>query len=244
MNKGRFLKRVFEIIPGGLSWGIIISLVVLSVKYPVASAIVIITFDFYWIIRTVYLTTLLIMAHRQISCQKKEDWLARCLGQKLQKGWSDLHQLIIFPVYNEGLEVLRPSLSALSRSHYPKEKFIVVMAFEERNPHAQDNALILEREFSGKFGAYISTFHPDNLPGESRTKGANATWAAKAAKRFIDSRGIGHEHVIVSCFDADSCVEPEYFGCRKQNRKMGNLGQPVRRSQTVHSAASQTNRSH
>ena len=213
MNKVRVLKRVFEIIPGALSLGIIISLILLSVKYPVASAIVIITFDFYWIIRTVYLTTLLIMAHRQISCQKREDWLARCLGLRQQDDWSCLHQLVIFPVYNEGLEVLRPSLLALSKSHYPKEKFIVVMAFEERNPQAQDNALVLEREFSGKFGTYISTFHPDNLPGESRTKGANATWAAKAAKRFIDAQGISHEHVIVSCFDADTCVEPEYFGC-------------------------------
>jgi len=213
MNKARILKRTLEIIPGGLSWGIIISLVLLSIKYPVASAIVIITFDFYWIIRTVYLTTLLIMAHRKISCQKGEDWLGRCSGLAQEMGWSDLYQLIIFPVYNEGLEVLRPSLLALSMSHYPKEKFIVVMAFEERGSHSHENGLALEREFSSKFGAYLSTFHPDGLPNESRTKGANATWAAKAAKKFINDRGIGFEHVIVSCFDADTCVEPEYFGC-------------------------------
>ncbi|MFA5350879.1 MAG: glycosyltransferase family 2 protein [Candidatus Omnitrophota bacterium] len=213
MNKARILKRVFEIIPGSLSWGIIILLIILSVKYPIASAVVIITFDFYWIIRTIYLTTLLIMAHRQISCQKGEDWLGRCLSLGQQKNWLDLYQLVIFPIYNEGLEVLRPSLTALSMSHYPKEKFIVVMAFEERGSRAHDNALALEKEFGSKFGAYLSTFHPDNLPGESRTKGANATWAAKAAKKFIDARGIGCEHVIVSCFDADTCVEPEYFGC-------------------------------
>jgi len=213
MSKSRFLKRVFEIIPGGLSWGIIIALIMLSIKYPVASAVIIITFDFYWIIRTVYLTTLLIMAHHQISCQKGEDWLKRCLSLAPEKGWPDLFQLVIFPVYNEGLEVLRPSLAALGSSHYPREKFIVVMAFEERGAQAHDNALALEKEFSGKFGAYLSTFHPDMLPGESRTKGANATWAAKAAKKLIDARGIGCEHVIVSCFDADTCVEPEYFGC-------------------------------
>ncbi|MFA5231262.1 MAG: glycosyltransferase family 2 protein [Candidatus Omnitrophota bacterium] len=213
MNNPRILKRVFEIMPGSISWGVIISLILLSIKYPVASAIVIISFDFYWIIRTVYLTTLLIMAHHRISCQKGEDWLGRCLSLGREKAWADLYQLIIFPVYNEGLEVLRPSLAALSASHYPKEKMIVVMAFEERSPHAHDNALALEKEFSGKFGAYLSTFHPDMLAGESRTKGANATWGALAAKKYIDARGIGCEHVIVSCFDADTCVEPEYFGC-------------------------------
>ncbi len=207
------LKRSLEVIPGALSWGIIILLIALSVRYPVAGAMVIITFDFYWIIRTVYLTTLLIMAHHRISCQKGEDWLKRCLALGAGSGWRDLYQLVIFPVYNEGLEVLRPSLSALSSSHYPKDKFIVVMAFEERSPQSRANAVALENEFSGEFGVYLSTFHPDGLPGESRTKGANATWAAKAAKKLIDTRGIRREHVLVSCFDADTCVEPEYFGC-------------------------------
>jgi len=111
------------------------------------------------------------------------------------------------------LEVLRPSLDALSASHYLKEKFIVVVAFEERNIAARKNAQILEKEFGAKFGAYLSTFHPDGLAGERRTKGANATWAAKAAKSYIDSQEIPYERVVASCFDADTCVEPEYFGC-------------------------------
>jgi len=213
MNKAKILKRVFEIIPGGLSWGIILLLIFLSIVHPVASAVIIITFDFYWIIRTVYLTTLLIMAHHRLSAQKNKDWLKCCLNLPQGKGWAELYQLVIFPVYNEGLEVLRPSLAALDVTHYPKEKIIVVMAFEERNKLAAGNALILKKEFSAKFGAYLSTFHPDGLPGESRTKGANATWAAKAARSFLDTRSIAYEHVVISCFDADTCVDPEYFGC-------------------------------
>ena len=213
MNKARLLKRVLEIIPGGLSWGIIILLILLAFLHPVASAMVIISFDFYWIIRTVYLTTLLIMAHQRLFQQKNEDWLARCRSLSLSLGFSQLYQVVIFPVYNEGLEVLRPSLTALSASHYPMEKIIVVMAFEERNISAHDNALILEEEFRGKFGSYLSTFHPDDLPGEARTKGANATWAAKAARKFLDARGIAYEQVVISCFDADTCVDQEYFGC-------------------------------
>ena len=213
MNKTLTLKRIFEIIPGGLSWSIIVSLILLSFLHPVSSAIIIISFDFYWIIRTVYLTTLLVMAHSRLFRQRNEDWLARCLSLTSNLGFLELYQVVIFPVYNEGLEVLRPSLAALSGSHYPKEKIIVVMAFEERNNQAHDNALILEQEFSGRFDAYLSTFHPDGLPGESRTKGANATWAAKAVRKFLDNRGIAYEQVVVSCFDADTCVDKEYFGC-------------------------------
>ncbi len=213
MNKARILKRVFEIIPGGLSWGIIISLILLSIACPIASAVIIITFDFYWIIRTIYLTTLLIIAHHKLSRQKGENWLERCLSLDQNKGWLNLYQLVIFPVYNEGLEVLRPSLSAMAAAHYPKEKIIVVMAFEERNKLARSKALILEKEFSANFGAYLSTFHPDGLAGESRTKGANATWAARKAKSYLDTRGIAYKDALISCFDADTCVDPEYFGC-------------------------------
>ncbi len=213
MNKSIFSRRFFEILPGSLSWGIIISLILLSIFYPVLSAIIIITFDFYWIIRTVYLTTLLIMAHHKLFRQKNKDWLKQCLNLPADKGFSQLYQVVIFPVYNEGLEVLRPSLEALSACHYPKEKFIVAIAFEERSIQAHKNAGILEEEFSAKFGAYLSTFHPDGLVGESRTKGANATWSAKAVKEFLDTKGIAYEQVMVSCFDADTCVEAQYFGC-------------------------------
>ena len=57
------------------------------------------------------------------------------------------------------------------------------------------------------------TRHPDNIPGEVKVKGANAAWGAKALKGFIDSKRIKYEHVIISCFDADTCAEKEYFGC-------------------------------
>jgi len=213
VNRSLILKRILEIIPGGLSWCIIVSLILLSFLHPVSSAVIIISFDFYWIIRTLYLTTLLVMAHSRLFRQKNEDWLGRCEGLSLDLGFSDLYQVVIFPVYNEDLDVLRPSLLALSGSHYPKDKIIVVMAFEKRNVHASERALILEEEFSGKFGVYLSTFHPDGLPGESRTKGANATWAAKAVRKFLDTQGIAYEQVVISCFDSDTCVDKEYFGC-------------------------------
>lgn len=206
------VKRCLEIIPGAISWGTIILLVVLAVSRPILCAVLIIIFDFYWIIRTTYLTTLLVVAHRKLYREKERDWLGACL--RLTKAdWQKFYHLVIFPVYKEGPEVLRPSLEALRQSHYPKEKLIVVVAFEERNSNASQNAKILEEEFQAVFFGYLSTFHPDRLTGEARTKGANATWAAKKAKEFLKNRCIAHEDVIVSCFDADTCVDKEYFGC-------------------------------
>jgi cellulose synthase/poly-beta-1,6-N-acetylglucosamine synthase-like glycosyltransferase len=207
------LKRLLEIIPGAFSWGIIIFLILLAVVNPVACAVIIIVFDFYWIIRTLYLTTLLFMAHNKLHRQRDRSWLKECLSAELKDKFHGLYQLVIFPVYKEGLDILRPSLEAILSADYPKDKLAVIVAFEERNPQSRETAVILEREFKDNFFFYLSTFHPDGIKGEGRTKGANATWAAKKAKEAFGRLGIRDEAVVVSCFDADTCVEKEYFGC-------------------------------
>ncbi len=213
MSTTQGLRRFLEIIPGFTSWGIIILMVALSIWRPVLCAALIIIFDFYWVIRTAYLTTLLIMARRKLFNQKDKDWLADCevLGPK--KDWQRLYHLIIFPVYKEGAGILSSSLEALKECHYPKEKMIVVVSFEERDSQCKEKAKILEKEFKASFLGYLSTFHPDRLPAEARAKGANATWAAKHAKEFLSTKLIPYEDVIISCFDADTCVDREYFGC-------------------------------
>ncbi len=213
MSDTRKIKRILEIIPGAASWSIIIFLILLAVWQPVACAVLVIVFDFYWIIRTLYLSTLLVLAHQKLYRQKNKDWLKECLQLNPAGEWQKLYHLIIFPVYKESPEILRPSLEALRNCHYPKEKMVVVVAFEERNPDSGNNAEALEKEFKNEFFGYLSTFHPDSLPGETRTKGANATWAAKKAKEYLSWQYISCETVIVSCFDADTCVEKEYFGC-------------------------------
>lgn len=213
MNKEYILQRNLEEIPGMLSWGAIAFLVTLSFFKPVACAVIIIAFDFYWIIRTVYLTTLLVMAYRKLTQQRNIDWLKLCRELNLKTHWEDIYHLVIFPVYKEGLDILRPSLKAIQHAHYPKEKMIVVMAFEERHNLSLQHAKVLAEEFKGVFFRFITTSHPDNLAGEKRTKGANATWAAKQAKDAIEKLGIALERVVLSCFDADTCVDKEYFGC-------------------------------
>jgi len=202
--------RFLEMVPGGASWAVIIALVVLAVFSPVVSAVAVIVFEFYWIVRTLYLTTLLLMAHRQLLKQKNTDWLA--LGRGLP-GFDGLFQLVIFPVYKEGLEILRPSLEALKNSSYPAERIIVVLSFEDRFKPARQLSEVLAREYESAFYGYITTFHPDGIPGEERMKGANATWAGQRARDFIEGKGIPLENVVVSCFDADTCCHKEYLAC-------------------------------
>ncbi len=132
--------------------------------------------------------------------------------------YRSLYQVVIFPNYKEDVGVLNAALEALSRSNYPLDRFIVVMAFEGREgePAKRRAKQILER-FGNKFYHLMATFHPSGLPNERAVKGANATWAARQVKEFLLEKNIPLESVLASCFDADTCVAPEYFGCLTYN---------------------------
>jgi hypothetical protein len=132
--------------------------------------------------------------------------------------WKSIRHLVIFPTYREGIEILRASLNALLKADYPSERMIVVLAFEEREGiSAYRKAKRLRQEFGSSFGALLTTFHPDGLPGEARVKGANMAWAARQIRQYFDREGISYDRVILSAFDADTCVDRPYFGCLTYN---------------------------
>ena len=69
MTKDRFYRRLFEIIPGFLTWATLGSLFILAFIRPLWVAIFVITFDLYWVIRICYLTFLLVFAYRRLGIE-------------------------------------------------------------------------------------------------------------------------------------------------------------------------------
>lgn len=207
-----FSKRTFEIMPAFISWSIISTSLLFLFLRPMAFAFFIITFDIYWLIRGIYFSSLLVIANHRLNQEKNKDWLKQCAIGYPQR-WGSIYQMVVFPIYKEGLDIIEPSLEALKNSNYPKDRMIVVAAFEERVADSHEKAKALSDKYKNTFGVYLNTFHPDGLPLEIRAKGANATYAAKKAKEVLDERGIKYEDVIISCFDADTCADKEYFGC-------------------------------
>jgi hypothetical protein len=57
----------------------------------------------------------------------------------------------------------------------------------------------------------LITVHPKNIPGEVPGKSANATYATKQLQKFLDTKKISYEDVILSNFDADTVTHPNYF---------------------------------
>lgn len=205
------MRRFFEILPGALAWLTLILIVIFSWRLPVVAAIFIILFDVYWLLKTIYLSFHLRSTFTAMRANLKTKWLEQL---KEAGGWEDIRHLVIFPFSSEPYEVVRESFESLTKANYPLEKFLVVLGAEARaGDAAQETARRIEAEFGGRFGKFLATVHPADLPGEIPGKGANETWAAREAERLLlKPLGIPAERVLVSVFDIDTQVFPEYFG--------------------------------
>ncbi|MBU1894469.1 MAG: glycosyltransferase family 2 protein [Candidatus Omnitrophica bacterium] len=76
-GKDRKLQRFFEILPGTTSWVIIIGMLILSFQQPIYAAVIIIAFDFYWLLRLLYLTLFLIFSYIRLTAEKETNWMER-----------------------------------------------------------------------------------------------------------------------------------------------------------------------
>ncbi len=185
---------------------------VLSFFLPATVAIFVIAFDFYWLVKIVYLSLHLRSAYRRMRENLKINWWHKLKRDHAGRS-SEYWHLVILPTYNEPAEVVMATLEALARANYDHRKIIVVLATEARaGLPAQQIAAEAEERYAGAFFRFLVTTHPANVPGELAGKGSNETWAARAVKsQIIDPLGLKYAKIIVSVFDIDTVIEPDYF---------------------------------
>ena len=211
----KFLYRFLEIFPGFLSWGTLITTFLLSWLAPIVVALFIILFDFYWLLKIVYLSFHQISSFIKIKRNLKKNWLEK-LNQF--ENWKEIHHLIILPFYKEGVEIIKSSCQALVDANYPKDKMVVILATEEKaGEDAQKIAEEIKKEFSEKFLKLLVTVHPQDLSGEIAGKGSNTAWAIEAIKREIEPLNLQKKNIIVSIFDIDTRPYSQYFACLTYN---------------------------
>ncbi len=143
------------------------------------------------------------------------DQLDKLLTSKdLPPASGNIYHLVLFPVIKEGRDILEPAIEAISRQNFPLKQIVIVFALEERAaPLVQKAVIELVKKYKNVFFDCFTVMHPAAVPGEARVKGANVTSAAKESAAFFQNRQIHFENVVVSCFDADTVVSPNYFAC-------------------------------
>jgi hypothetical protein len=209
------IYRFLEILPGFLTWATVILMFLLPITLPFISAIFIIVFDVYWLLKTFYFSIYLYQNWKKTTHNLKLDWKERLVHFQ----YDHIYHVVLLPFYNESYEVAKRGLDSILNSRYDMQKMIVVMASEERA--GEDAKKVTEeiyKNYGNKFGHLLITIHPKDLPGEMPGKGSNIAYAAEQVKiQILDRDNLPYENVIVSAFDIDTVVLPDYFNCLTWN---------------------------
>lgn len=247
-------KRFLEILPGALTWIVLIAPFAFSFIRPYWVAVFVIIFDFYWLIKSFNMGGHLFSGYLHMRRDQRINWLLRLkrmenfdnyfketqklyeevavpfskrkIGFELEElkdleqrkgeiiNWQDIYHAIFLAVYKEPYEVLKASIDSVKNSNYPSEKVIIVMAMEERageEPMAM--AEKLKEKYKSIFKDFLIFVHPDGIAGEIKGKGSNLFNAGKKFQAYCDQNDIRYDRVIVSAFDCDTRVSPEYLAC-------------------------------
>jgi hypothetical protein len=79
-DRYRWLGRLLEMVPGVISWAILVGPIWLSFSYPWLVAYFVLSFDFYWLCRALWFSAAVIVAYRRIRDVVAVDWVERCAG--------------------------------------------------------------------------------------------------------------------------------------------------------------------
>jgi hypothetical protein len=205
------MKRILEIIPGFISWNIILFLFWGGYFFPTFTAYFILLFDVFWVYKGLSLMVATLISHFRILASQKLDWMEEVKGFG---DWKKVRHIVVILVANEPQEVYQRTIEALSNQTFPLKQISVVVATEERLPQGKIGAESLRNSLGKKFGSYIVTVHPKGIPGEVIGKSSNEAWAAKEAKRIlIDEKGWDIKYTTVTSNDADAILDSQYFAC-------------------------------
>lgn len=200
-------QRLLEIAIPGFSWLLITMPLWLSFWHPALVAYLIITFDVYWFYKSATLVYSAFRSFAKLSAHIRENWLS--LASR-HKEFSRLHHVIIIPEYKEPRHILKRTINNLTHQDFPKERMIIVLGTEAKDPEAKETSEALRKEFSGVFGHFLVTRH-ELKEGEIAGKSSNMAWASRETVAYVEKKKIPLEYVTVTSCDADAIPHPKYF---------------------------------
>jgi len=159
------VQRFLEIIPGALTWAVLLSPIWLGIIAPLAVVFFLTFLAIFWVYRAFLHLVGVFIGYRRYRREMEVNWLKRVRGLW---GFQYLQHLILIPVANESYEVLEGTLAALAAQKYPKEKIFLALSVEEKNaPRIRTDLKKLKEKYEGRLGPVWTFVHPRGLPGEA-----------------------------------------------------------------------------
>jgi cellulose synthase/poly-beta-1,6-N-acetylglucosamine synthase-like glycosyltransferase len=207
-KRERFVQRSLEILPGFVSWNLILFPVWGAFLSPMIVAYYVLLFDIFWFYKSITFALFALIAHFRIEASKKMDWLGEL---KFFPDWKSVHHIIVITTYKEPLYIVERTLQSIANQTMPKDQLSVVIGFESREKEWPQKAAELKRKFRGKFAHFLCSEHT-LVPGETAGKHSNARIAILHAKKeLIDTKKIDINYCTVTSCDADHVYHPNHF---------------------------------
>jgi hypothetical protein len=201
-------KRSLELLPGFVSWTLILFPIWGSILIPYIVAYFILFFDVYWFYKSFSLAINAYVASKKIKEAEQVNWLKKV--NKLSD-FRKVKHVVIIPTFKENLNKLRQTVQSIASQTLPPKQIFVVLGMEKREEEAEKKANLIIKEFKNIFGDIFATYHPD-IASEVKGKSSNESFASKQAyRRLMQTKIVDINFATVSSVDADSIFDKQYF---------------------------------
>jgi hypothetical protein len=202
------ILRALEILPGFVSWNLILLPYWGIFVFPVFVAYFVLFFNIYWFYQSLQIAISSIVSHTRIQAAKIYDWMSDVRGFP---DWQKVRHVVIIPTYKEPLHILERTLTSLASQEFPTKQIIPVLAMEKNEPE-KDRAAKW-KILNETFGKLFVTVH-ELKTGEVAGKASNERYAAIWIKEnYIDTNKFNIDYFTVSSCDADHKYHPKHFAC-------------------------------
>ena len=230
--------RFFEILPGALSWSILILPFALSIINPTLTVFFIISYMLLWFVKSIGMNIRALQGWRIMGRQRKLDWQSLLAEVQLEghidkdferPKWhysnlqllkdkprlvkpDDVTHVVMIATYKESREVLVPTIEAVLASEYDLDKVILIIAYEQRGgPETKERVNGLISEYKAKFHDAFAVEHPADIPGEVIGKGGNITYAGRKLEKYLEAKKLKPINVILTTLDSDNHPHRKYL---------------------------------
>lgn len=226
--------RFLEKLPAILSWSLLALPVVLSQVSPLLTIFFIIGYLLMWFVRAIGLNVRVLQGWNNMQQHQKLNWtpliedVENGIVTQIKPEWhtknverlkvypaavrpSEVVHVLMIAAYNEGRDVLEPTVQSVAASNYDMKKVILVIAYEARDgAQSEEASQALVAEYGGQFMHALAIKHP-LTPGEVRGKGGNITYAGRILQKKLEEWGIEPRNVQVTTLDSDNRPHPNYL---------------------------------
>lgn len=216
------VQRFLEIVPGFLTWSIILSPIWLSLLYYPAMVYLLTFVTIYWSFLAIKGTFRSFAGYRRLKTELKTDWMGEIrkldhskLPEKetLPSAVDDVRHFVLIPVVNEPYEVLKPSIDSIFEQTFPSSQTVLVFTAEEK--YAEQVKETIDLALDGREELLDGTMffvHPAGIIGEAKgVAGANRRWGAINAVETLKKQGKNLRNYIFTTIDCDHVLHEQFM---------------------------------